>query len=104
MLWPWTPLPMLVCTVRVSLRGQQLRIFSMHMLELFYYIEAFVTLLQLQGLTRKPLVPAPLHNRAHSRDCQSDGESERGQEGCECVCVCVCGDREMCLTKSILRC
>ena len=61
MLWPWTPLPMLVCTVRVSLRGQQLRIFSMHMLE------AFFTLLKLQGLTRRPLGPAPLHNRAHSR-------------------------------------
>ena len=28
----------------------------------------------------------------NSRDRQSDGESERGQEGCECVCVCVFGD------------
>ena len=38
--------------------------------------------------TSTPLGSLQRSRRMNSRDHQSDGESERGQEGCECVWVC----------------
>ena len=40
--------------------------------------------------TSTPLGSLERSRRVNSRDRQSGGESERGQERCECVCVCKC--------------